>query len=250
MVMPSQMLPSNATSLERAIADTAPRDLLDVLADAPKWLKSSPPDAVMPWLAAEWFLSDLIGYFSDARTLIESGLPWLKLRGTAAAVKLALSWVGLSDIVLEEDGARLHIDPGRITAYAELAAIRHLVEASLPAHVLFYRLFHDYDLRALRLDRSRLDDALLDDDSGTDIDGIKISYRRRHGNAIAAQAELIAQARVRHWRLGIRYDDSQRLDNWRLDDELIRNPRIVEPARWTGTWDSRRWNSRQLPIYH
>lgn len=245
------LLPPASTPLERALSQTLSWwPALESAIDAIATIKTARPTAFTPWLAAEWWLSDFARYFDTPAALIESGLPWLQLRGTAAAVKLALAWIGLTGIALEEDGARLHIDPARITRIDELAAIRHLIEASLPAHVLFYRLFHDYDLRALRLDRSRLDDALLDDDSGADIDGIKISYRRRHGNAIAAQAETITPSRARHWRLGIRYDDAQRLDLWRLDGELIRNPRFIEPARWTGTWDTRRWNARQLPIYH
>lgn len=245
------LLPPSSTPLERALSGTLSWwPDLDAAATAITGLKIARPSAFSPWLAAEWWLADFGQYFDSTDALIDAGLPWLKLRGTAAAVKLALSWIGLSNSLLEEDGARLHIDPGRITAYAELAAIRHLVDASIPAHVLFYRLFHDYDLRALRLDRSRLDDALLDDDSGADIDGIKVSYRRRHGEAFAAAPVAVSQWRSRDWQIGIRYDDAQHLDLWRLDGELIRNPRFVAPARWTGTWDARRWASRQLPIYH
>lgn len=245
------LLPPSSTPLERALSQTLswwPE--VEAAVDAIATIRTARPSGFSPWLAAEWRLSDFAGYFATPEDLIEAGLPWLKLRGTAAAVKLALSWIGLPAVLTEEDGARLHIDPGRITSLAELAAIRHLVEASLPAHVLFYRLFHGYDLRALRLDRSRLDDALLDDDSGADIDGIKISYRRRHGASHDVPAETVGTSRDRHWRAAVRHDDALRLDLWRLDGELLATPRFVVPARWAGAWDTRSWSSRQTPIHH
>src|SRR2546427_10999513 len=72
---------------------------------------------------------------------------------------------------LDEDGAWLHLDLGRIIGDAELASVAHVVRASLPAHVRFYRVFHGHDLRPLRLDHGPgLDAGMLDNDSGTWID--------------------------------------------------------------------------------
>lgn len=228
MVTPSQMLPPNATTFERAIADTAPRQLLDALADAPRRLKSAPPDAVVPWLASEWFLSDFIGYFPDARALLAAGLPWLKVRGTAAAVKQALSWIGMT-ATLEEDGARLQLDPGNPFAPDNLAAIKHLVGASIPAHVQLYRLHHGYDLRRVGLSSpAALDVGLLSDDSGVWIDGVKLSFGAGHAFACDIAAEhAVGFVREETYSERAYYEDRARLSVWQLDSELVLNHRII-----------------------
>src|SRR3989442_1654960 len=76
-----------------------------------------------------------------------NGLPWLRERGTAASMQRALGWLGYDGAQLDEDGAWLHLDLGRIIGDAELASVAHVVRASLPAHVRFYRVFHGHDLR-------------------------------------------------------------------------------------------------------
>ncbi|MCL2345244.1 MAG: phage tail protein, partial [Desulfobulbus sp.] len=170
MVMPHELLPPNRTPLETAIADTAPRLILDDLADTHRLLKFYPPDSILPWLASEWFLSGFVKYFPDLRDLIDAGLPWLLERGTAASVKRALSWIGL-DVTLEEDGPRLQMDTGRALTPDKLADLVYLVLASIPAHVDLYRLYHDYDLRPIGLSMlAALDDGLLSDDSGIWLD--------------------------------------------------------------------------------
>lgn len=214
------LLPPNATPLERALERTIEATLPGEQADAPKHLKSAPPEAVVPWLAAEWFLADFYAYFPDARALIAAGLPWLKTRGTAAAVKQALSWIGMT-ATLEEDGARLQLNPGNPAAPAQLAAIKHLVGASIPAHVQLYRLYHGYDLRPLRLDSSHLDGALLDDDSGVWFDGLKLSFGTRHAIQIAADDLPIDGGMTRQYSTRVWDDDSWRLDAWRLDSETL-----------------------------
>lgn len=146
--MVSQLLPPNSTPLERALASVLPRQSLDALADAPAWHEGNAPESYLPWLAAEYGLADFVGYFPGVRELLAAGKPWLRLRGTAAAVKLALSWIGMQGRV-EQDGSLLQIDPGSPEAPANLAAIRHLVGASVPAHVELYRLYHGYDRRVL-----------------------------------------------------------------------------------------------------
>lgn len=221
------LLPPNATLLERAIDTAAPRSLLDTLAGAPASLKSAPHDEIVPWLAAEWFLADFIGYFPDARTLIAAGLPWLKVRGTAAAVKQALIWIGMS-ATLEEDGARLQIDPGTAAAPTRLADIKHLVGASIPAHVQLYRMYHGYDMRRIGLSGpAALDDGLLSDDSGIWIDGVKLSFGARHGADIDATQHIAGLTLTQHAHARAYYEDRPRLSAFALDSERVINYGIV-----------------------
>lgn len=197
MVAASRLLPPNATPLERALVDVAPRPLLDELADAPGTLKSNPPAVVLPWLAAQYRLAEFAGFFPDTQSLLDAGLPWLKVRGTAAAVKQALSWIGMQGL-LEEDGALLQIDPGSPEAPANLAAILQLVAASVPAHVRLYRLYHGYDVRmAIASGGSRFSECLWSDDSGVWAGGVKLSFGRRREALVVAQRIPPASSRRR-----------------------------------------------------
>lgn len=218
--MVSQLLPPSSTRLERALAEAMTDPALDALAETPRRLKSALPSAVVPWLAAEWFLADFTRYFTDARALIAAGLPWLRVRGTAAAVKLALAWIGLA-AAIEEDGARLQLDPGSVAATAQLAEIKHLVNASIPAHVGFYRMYHGYDLRPLRLDASRLGDALLDDDSGVWRDGVKLSFGTRTAAVLSGADDPLRSSLMRIYSTRVWEDNSWRLDAWSLDSEIL-----------------------------
>lgn len=216
----SKMLPPNATPLERAVTDTMPRLLMDQLADAPRGLKSTSADTVLPWLAAEWFLSDFIRYFSDTRSLITAGLPWLRKRGTAAAVKHALTWIGLTAHIENNSESKLQIDTG-LNAADVLSSIIHLVNASIPAHVRLYRIYHGYDIRAARCDRNRLDVSQLDGDSGIDMQGVRLSFGTRH--AITDDGVRESGGPMLYEPISsitLRRDDSWRLDGWRLDGEV------------------------------
>jgi hypothetical protein len=273
MVSASQLLPPNAMPLERSIADTAPRQRLDSLAEAPRQLKSAPPAAVVPWLAAEWFLADFIGYFPDTRALVAAGLPWLKVRGTAAAVKQALAWIGMHSS-LEEDGARLQLDPGSASAPENLAAIKQLVGASIPAHVQLYRLHHGYDRRVLHgSSGERWSEAFLSDDSGVWIDGVKLSFGRvqRSSGQRPASNGLTCLSR-RHVARAL-YPDISRWGTMHFGDlpvrnypvmhgrliglgnpVALRNPAVLAGksplADWDDSWNEGAWNRWQVMTPH
>ncbi len=216
----ASLLPPNATEFERRAEEANRFDAVADAVSAVAGVKGEMPDTFAAWLAAEWWLADFAPYFATTGELISAGLPWLRQRGTAAAVQRALSWLPL-DALLEEDGARLHLDPGTPAAPERLADIRHLVGRSIPAHVSFYRLFHGYDLRHIRLDSACLDDGLLDDDSGVVIDALKLSFGTR--TAYAFDEPVTPAPFVGVWSIysvTIWDDDGWRLDAWRLDSEL------------------------------
>ena len=215
------LLPPSATDFEHRAEEAIRFDALpDAIAAIPG-IKSTVPEPFAAWLAAEWFLADFARYFPSASALIVAGLPWLRQRGTAAAVARALSWIEFAASI-EEDGARLHLDPGTPAAPKHLAEIRHIVVRSIPAHCAFYRMFHGHDVRHIRLDRSRLDAATLDDDSGVVVAGVKLSFGTfatltaddPESDPALGSAALIYSAQI--WS-----DDGWRLDAWRLDSEVV-----------------------------
>ena len=173
--MPAALLPRrtitppSSTPLERAVDAAFPR--WDELAKAvePESTRQNP--ALLPWRAAHWQIGQFDRYFADPRDLLANGLPWLRERGSAAAVRRAMGWLGYRGIKMEEDGALLHIDPGREITAADLRQLAHVVKASIPLHVHFYRVFHLLDRRMLRLNRKPgLNNGLLQANSGTPMD--------------------------------------------------------------------------------
>lgn len=217
------LLPPQSTPLERALDQTFPQ--WDALADAFTVPSVGEPEQFAPWLAAEYELAQFAPYFSTTAELIEQGLQWLFTRGTAASVVRALGWVGFAGSKVDEDGAYLHINLGRPATAEEMARVAHVVRASLPAHVHFYRVFNPLnDVRRVVLDRApAMDTGMLDGDSGVmGPDGVKLSFGERSGATLPAAPADALPAISTHQRVGlIRYDDMPVLDAWRLDSHVL-----------------------------
>lgn len=223
------ILPPASTRLERVIDTTLPRDW-GAMADAAEPASTAQHPALLPWLAQQWQLGQFERYFSDPRELLAKGLPWLRERGSAAAVRRALAWQGYLSVTLEEDGARLHINPGREVSNADIARMAHVVRASIPLHVHFYRVFYRFDLRALRWDRApKLDGALWDNDSGTPVDVgegeppvIGSQGRINQSPAQAPKLTPLHSTDHQHTSGRMRRADQLRLDVWRWDGPMQR----------------------------
>lgn len=217
------LLPPQSTPLERALDQTFPQ--WDALAAAFTVPSVGEPEQFAPWLAAEYELAQFAPYFQTTAELIEQGLQWLFTRGTAASVVRALGWVGFAGSKVDEDGAYLHINLGRPATAPEMARVAHVVRASLPAHVHFYRVFNPLnDVRRIVLDRApALDTGMLDGDSGVmGPDGVKLSFGERSGATLPAAPADALPAISTHQRVGlIRYDDMPVLDAWRLDSHVL-----------------------------
>ena len=217
------LLPPQSTELERALDQTFPQ--WDALADAFTVPSVGEPEQFAPWLAAEYELAQFAPYFPTTAELIEQGLQWLFTRGTAASLVRALGWVGFAGAEVDEDGAYLHINLGRPATAEEMARVAHVVRASLPAHVHFYRVFNPLnDVRRIVLDRAPgMDTGMLDGDSGVmGPDGVKLSFGERSGATLPAAPADALPAISTHQRVGlIRYDDMPVLDAWRLDSHVL-----------------------------
>ena len=217
------LLPPQSTPLERALDQTFPQ--WDALADAFTVPSVGEPEQFAPWLAAEYELAQFAPYFPTTAELIEQGLQWLFTRGTAASVVRALGWVGFAGSKVDEDGAYLHINLGRPATAEEMARVAHVVRASLPAHVHFYRVFNPLnDVRRIVLDRAPgMDTGMLDGDSGVmGPDGVKLSFGEHSGATLPAAPADALPAISTHQRVGlIRYDDMPVLDAWRLDSHVL-----------------------------
>ena len=206
--MVRHILPPQSTSLERAVDETMPA--WGHMADAiePASVRADPQ--FQPWLAVQWQVAQFAPYFPTMAALLAEALPWLMERGNAASLRRALGWLGFHSVVIDEDGAWLHIDAGQPLQADQLAAVAHVVRASLPAHVHFYRVFHGYDLRPIVLDRGpALDAGMLDGYSGVPGGSdLVVSFGERAGYTLPtapAQGGTGAQTHVRVSTS--RYDD-------------------------------------------
>lgn len=230
-----ELLPSNSTLFERAFAGAAPRPILDTEIDKLHDLRSIPPDQFIPWVLSEYGIADLATYFNSYAEALAAGRQWLLVRGLPEAVKIALGWIGFPAPTLEEDGGwRIHVDPGSASAVEHLAALAHLFNRSVYAHVQLYRIYHHYDIRHAVLDASRLDDSMLDDDSGVEVDGIKLSFGTRHAVAFDTEALPNAWAVTTTYSAGIFDDNSWRLDAYALDSEIMIDAasRMISQVSW------------------
>lgn len=222
------ILPPQRTDLERAIDEAVPQWDALVAQLEPAAVREN--GSFQPWLAMQWQVAQFAQYFQSTDALLTAALPWLFERGNAASVRRALSWLGYAQaVVIEEDGALLHVDLGRLVQGWELAAVAHVVRASIPLHVRFWRVYHGWDLRPIRLDGGPgLDAALLDNDSGVLVDvtpyglPVKLSQGATGRTVSGGPAVGGVQAmQLVHVTTVVTYDDRIVLDAWRLDSALL-----------------------------
>lgn len=213
--------------------ETMPR--WDWMADQSEPGSTSKNTEFKKWLAVQWQVSQFGPYFKNTDALLDGALPWLRERGNAASVRRALGWLGYGPqpqvITLEEDGARLHIDLGRVVVPdSKFTPVAHVVRASLPLHVHFWRVYHGWDLRPIWLDAGpALDGGLLDNDSGVMVDvapyGLPIKVSQ--GIWTLTQAPVPPAADVRAWQWHHRFTEI---------------PYATVPRGWTGNWDDAAWH--------
>lgn len=241
------VLPPASTALERAIDQGMPAwdGLAEAMTPTGPRVVDAYPVAFYPWLAAEWGLADFARYFDSLAALLEAGRPWLLERGTADAVLRVLGWLGFDQVLIEEDGAYLHIDLGRAASPAELSEIARVVRSSIPAHIRFYRVFHSYDLRPITFDGGQaLDMGLLDNDSGvwvsTDTGAdLKASFATLQARGVTPwpHGQIEATAAPVH-ALTMPRGERVELDSWRLDTYVVVDTYSGVGAMFTGTCGS------------
>lgn len=222
------ILPPQRTPLELAVDETAAQWEAIVAQLEPAAVRGNA--SFQPWLAMQWQVAQFAQYFQSTDALLTAALPWLFERGNAASVRRALTWLGYDRaVVIEEDGALLHVDLGRLVKGLELASVAHVVRASIPLHMRFWRVHHGWDLRPIRLDGGPgLDAALLDNDSGEPVDvtpyGLPVKLSQGASTRTDSDSPgvgLVQAMQLVHMTTVVTYDDRIILDAWRLDSELL-----------------------------
>ncbi|UYO50335.1 hypothetical protein KQX64_07105 [Rhodopseudomonas palustris] len=200
------------------------------------------PDDWLPWIVIHYGLDRIAPYVGDLLRTIKEGRPWQRVRGTPAATEdFVLDWLGLEGLAVPDGyGGAGPIEEERVgdvkwwlyqialdKAPETLPVIVRLIGAddqSRNAGTVLGRIYGGYDVRPLRLDGGRLDDALLDNWSGVVLPEIgkpHLSFGRQHGAEIDAGIADPLTAISSEAAGVIRFDGGFILDRSRTDDEVL-----------------------------
>lgn len=198
------LLPRNATELEIAFSlatNLQPRfeDPIDIMRGI-KYI-ATPPDW-LPFLVYEYGLGELTPYVPNLFDLIREGIQWQRVRGTPAAVAMALDWVGYTAIIEEPPVRRarwhlfqLELDRVRDNEEPDLERIEGVTQLSVAVRSHFWRGFNTYDVRNLEYGWKKWSGALWGTYSGARLlpDHAKWSFGRLYElDHIMTEAELTA----------------------------------------------------------
>ncbi|MEN5278695.1 phage tail protein, partial [Brucella sp. TWI432] len=166
--------PINSTRYERAMSESLDRqpEFLPAI-EALHSFKFNPPDQIVPYLIAEYGLTEIEDFIANPREILREGILWQRLIGTPAALHRALRWIN-HDGDIEEFPAtkrkwwwfQVHL-PFEVRSTDFVRPMTQLVKASKPLRSEFARVTSGWDVRAFQLNKHRLNGhAFLNDWSG------------------------------------------------------------------------------------
>lgn len=172
--MPS-LLPETSGLFEKAVEQSweSRWPTLEAGADAIRGIKFNPPPSFLPYLIYEYGLGELTPYVPNLYNLIDEGIAWQRVRGTPAAVAKGLGWIGYSATIENAWHGRVWWNSYQLRFPAlpanddpDLERIEGITGLSVPKRSQLRRGVYQYDAGALEGDHSRLDDCLLERESG------------------------------------------------------------------------------------
>lgn len=171
--MGGTLLPTNATEFERRLADVCDfhQDVDgSVLGISRSKLITRPP-RFLPWLIEEYGLGELTPYVPNLYDLLDQGLEWQRIRGSVAAIDRGLQWLGLSVHFTPAWSERawwnsFQLEFDQLPEQSDLESIEAIVDLSKSLRSDFRRGVIGYDVGAMEANMSRLDDSMLDFESG------------------------------------------------------------------------------------
>ncbi len=185
------ILPPNATQLQRdlEVANDIGFDIEKALQSI-KDIKSDPPPQILYWLIWEYGLGEILPYISDLNKLILDGLKWQRKRGTGDSLKMALSWINVDEVEIEQEPPGLYfyqyqLKFQEIPRLKTVDQIHHLAELSAPVRARLARLYNEeYDKRILVLSKGTFGQ-FLSDYSGYRYGNLRLSFGRGHKSKIS-----------------------------------------------------------------
>ena len=176
------LLPPNATKLERALEESIKYNVdPSILAGFKFAATGSNINLALSW---EYSLAQInVDNFKDR---IIQGLKFHRLKGTPYSLKQALSWYGLTGIIIEEESAgsnfaNFQIGFDELPDVLDVETIVNTAKLAAPLRSNLARMYNkDYDVRPFVLDKSGWGD-MLSDYSGVRLsaNSPKLSFRRK-----------------------------------------------------------------------
>lgn len=185
------LLPDNASAFERAFSLAS--DQTGRLAAGIEGIpvaKIAPLAAdFFPFMVYEFGLGEVTSLVPDPTILTGVGVDWQRIRGTPAALAMALGWIGYTASLDEAKVTRrrwhlfhLGLDRVRDAEAPDLDRIAGLAGLSVPVRSQFWRGFSGYDIRPHEYSGRRLSGALYATSSGARLktDGPLWSFGRNY----------------------------------------------------------------------
>ena len=181
--------------------------------------KFSPTDSVLPWLIHEYGLGEILAWVPDPRQAIQDGVRFQRIRGTPASLRMALKWMNIENIYIEEEPPGKHFAEFQVGIHDVpndffVDNVVALAKLSAPARSRLMRMYNDrYDIRRFMLDKSEFG-SLLSDYSGVKLssDGPVLSFGRFNPFEAKSEEVLLKFASARRHHNSTLSDDLYRLD--------------------------------------
>lgn len=227
------LLPSNTTSLEKSL-ETAFQSVLEVSELQGFKFKKEAMPFIFEDLVQEYGLESVRLWIKDASEVLKEGVLFQRLRGTPAAMKMALKWIGLDHVIIEEEPVGKHFAEFQLGLEGlpsdfSIEAILALTDMAKPARTRLKCLYNSlYDRRHLVLDENTYGD-FLSGYSGVFWEDLQISFGRQESYEVfSALNSEQDQATLRHHVQGLGNHDVFRLDESYLDEEKTENCLILD----------------------
>ncbi|WP_183229093.1 phage tail protein [Bartonella callosciuri] len=171
--MLSSLLPPNSNLFERCLAEAMAFDphVKSTLEDISRAKLITRPPSWLPSLIDEYGLQELSPYFTNPYDLIDQELQWQNIRGSLGAIERGFAWLEISARFVPAWSGRvwwnsfqLYFD--HLPEQNSLEAIEAITDLSKSLRSDFRRGVYGYDVQALEGNLSRLDDSLLEYESG------------------------------------------------------------------------------------
>ncbi|WP_254474454.1 phage tail protein [Bartonella sp. B1098] len=207
--MSALLLPQNSSLFERCLAGAmalSPQ-VKRVLEDIVRAKLITRPPSWLPFLIDEYGLQELIPYFSNSYDLLDQGLEWQQIRGSVAAIDRGLQWLGLSVHFTPAWTERawwnsFQLEFDQLPERGDLEAIEAIVDLSKSLRSDFRRGVTGYEVQATQANMSRLDDSMLDFESGI---------------RLTAGDTLFSFGRTTEFNHVLTKEEGKRIGNW-IDD--------------------------------
>lgn len=220
------LLPYNATKLERAVEQAIKYNVDPKILAGFKFAATGKNIN----LALSWEYSLAQINVDDFKERIIEGLKFHRLKGTPYSLKQALSWYGLTGIIIEEESAgsnfaNFQIGFDELPDVLDVDTIVNTAKLAAPLRSNLARMYNkDYDVRPFVLDKSGWGD-MLSDYSGVRLSakGPKLSFRRKMNCSAKFPKQTAQQAFKEEVFVATKLEDSFKLGFGVLDKTRLAN---------------------------